>query len=322
MRVLVTGSAGFVGKYLVEELMTQGHVIVGIDNHSRYGKQKIKSTTPYRFVEGDVNNVRLLKDLLRDCDHLVALAALVGGVGLFHNLPYDVLAQNEKITFSTFDAAIHAHKHNRLKKITIMSSSMVFETSRVFPTPESVLTQTPPPKTTYGFQKLACEYTARGAWQQYKLPFTIIRPGNVVGIGESNRQMNHVIPDIIHRVIEGEDPLRILGTGKQVRHFIYAGDLAKGIVLSLNAPRATNEDFNMASNTSTTILQLAKHIWKKVNKKKPFRYVSEKAFKDDVTKSVPAVQKAFKLLGFAAETSLDDMLDLVIAWVIKHKKNV
>src|SRR4029077_17288003 len=97
---------------------------------------------------------------------------------------YDLIAENERILASTFDAAIAAHRAGRLERIVVLSSSMVYEAATVFPTPEGPHLRTPPPISTYGFQKLASEYFARGAHEQYGMPFTILRPFNCVGIGE------------------------------------------------------------------------------------------------------------------------------------------
>ena len=171
-KILVTGSAGFIGGYLVQEFLDQGHKVVGIDNYSKYGKVKkgYDNHPNYEFHRKDAKNTKLLKELSRDCDYMVGLAALIGGITYFHKYAYDLLAENERIMASTFDAAIHAHKNHKLKKIVILSSSMVFESTNVYPTPENVLSKTPPPVSTYGFQKLACEYFCKGAWEQYKLP--------------------------------------------------------------------------------------------------------------------------------------------------------
>ncbi|MBF0517629.1 MAG: NAD-dependent epimerase/dehydratase family protein, partial [Nitrospirae bacterium] len=171
MKILVTGSAGFIGGYLVEELLYYGHEVVGIDNFSKYGKvEKSYDSHPmFHFVEGDAKDVGLLKELLSDCDQIVAIAAIIGGISLFHELAYDLIAENERITAAAFDAAIWAFQTRKLKKINVISSSMVFESTTTYPTPEGEQMKCPPPMSTYGFQKLACEYFAKGAYEQYEL---------------------------------------------------------------------------------------------------------------------------------------------------------
>ncbi len=166
MKVLVTGAAGFIGGYLVEEFLAHGYQVVGLDNFSKYGElQQASQRNPqYRLVRGDAKDGALLKRLLVDCDHLVAGAARIGGISYFHQFAYDLLSENERITSSTFDAAIWAYRHARLRKITVLSSSMVFENATEFPTPEGQQRRCPPPSSTYGFQKLAVEYFAQGAY--------------------------------------------------------------------------------------------------------------------------------------------------------------
>src|SRR6478672_7923830 len=129
MKILITGSAGFIAGYLVEEMLKCGHVVYGIDNYSKYGKvEKSYDNHPnYHFVEGDAKDVALMKNLIEDCDQVVALAAIIGGISMFHEYAYDLLAENERITASTFDAAIWAFREKRLQKINVLSSSMVFE---------------------------------------------------------------------------------------------------------------------------------------------------------------------------------------------------
>src|SRR5205085_6618759 len=178
---------------------------------------------------------------------------MIGGISYFHEFAFDLLAENERITAAAFDAAIDAHEHGRLQKITVMSSSMVFESTDQFPTPEGAQRTSPPPRSTYGFQKLATEYFALGAWQQYRLPYTIIRPFNCVGIGERRAlrdadilsgnvklAMSHVVPDLALKVLKGQDPPHILGDGSQVRCYTYGDDLARGIRMAMESPAAVN----------------------------------------------------------------------------------
>jgi UDP-glucose 4-epimerase len=331
VRVLVTGAAGFICGYLVAELLHAGHEVVGVDNYSKYGpvKRSFDGDPRYRLVQGDAKDAELLTELAVDCDHLVAGAAMIGGISYFHEFAYDLLAENERICAATFDAALSAFRLGRLRKITVLSSSMVFESAEVFPTPEGAQLTSPPPRSTYGFQKLATEYYARGAHEQYGLPFTIVRPFNCVGIGERRAlrdrdvmsgnvklAMSHVVPDLVQKVIKGQDPLHILGDGRQVRHYTYGGDLAHGIRLAMEAEAALNEDFNLSTAQSTTVRELAEVIWRKVHgPHQPLSLVSDPPYEHDVQMRVPDVRKAREVLGFEARTSLDEMLDEVIPWI-------
>lgn len=328
--VVVSGSAGFIGGYVVEELLNRGYRVVGIDNYSKYGQvARLYDDHPsYRLMVGDVRDVDIMASLLADADHFIAGAALIGGISYFHEYPYDLLANNERIIASSCDAAIKAHQAGTLKKVTYISSSMVFESANTWPSVEGDERRIPPPLSSYGFQKLAVEYFAHAAYDQYGLPYTVVRPFNCVGTGEARAlgeavvlsgnirlAMSHVVPDLIQKMAKGQYPLHILGSGEQVRHYTYGGDLAKGIVTAMEHPAALNEDFNLSTAESTTVLDLARMIWSKTKPGERFRVVSDPPFEHDVQNRIPSVEKARRVLGFEATTSLSDMLDIVIPWV-------
>jgi nucleoside-diphosphate-sugar epimerase len=330
-KVLVTGSAGFIGGYLVDELLKQGYSVIGLDNLSKYGRvnRSFDGNKNFQFVQGDASDVTLLEELLVDCEHFIAGAALIGGISYFHQFAYDLLAKNERIIAAACDAAISTRKSGgKLKKVTYLSSSMVFESTNHWPSVEGDERRVPPPLSSYGFQKLAVEYFAVAAWDQYKLPYTICRPFNCVGIGESRAlggtnvksgnvdlALSHVVPDIVQKILKGQTPLHLLGNGEQIRHYTYGGDLAKGIVLAMEHPAATNEDFNLSTSESTSVVNLAKAIWMKIQPEKPFEVIFDNPFEHDVQKRIPSVEKAKNVLGFEATTSLDVMLDEVIPWI-------
>ena len=277
--VLISGSAGFIGGYVVEELLRRGYTVLGVDNYSKYGRvaKSYDRHPDYEFVEGDCRDVALMTRLLADCDHFIAGAAMIGGISYFHTYAYDLLATNERIIAASCDAAIAAHRAARLQKVTYLSSSMVFESTNEWPSCEGQEREVPPPRSSYGFQKLAVEYFARAAWDQYRLPYTIVRPFNCVGIGErralgdaeilsGNVQlaMSHVVPDLVQKVLRGQEPLHILGSGEQVRHYTYGGDLARGVVDAMQHKDAWNEDFNLSTAQGMTVLEVAEAIWRKV----------------------------------------------------------
>ncbi|HEY6275185.1 MAG TPA: NAD-dependent epimerase/dehydratase family protein [Streptosporangiaceae bacterium] len=330
-KVLVSGSAGFIGGYVVEDLLARGYAVTGIDNFSKYGRirKSYDGNPDYTLVEGDARDVGLMAGLLADCDHFIAGAAMIGGISYFHTYAYDLLATNERIIAASCDAAIRAHREGRLRKVTYLSSSMVFESASDWPSHEGQEREIPPPLSSYGFQKLAVEYFARAAWDQYQLAYTIVRPFNCVGIGESRAvgdeailsgnvqlAMSHVVPDLVQKVLKGQDPLHILGSGDQIRHYTYGGDLASGVVTAMAHPQAQNEDFNLSTAESTTVSELAALIWRKVRGEGvPLRLVHDDPFAYDVQRRVPATEKAKRVLGFEATTTLDQMLDEVIPWI-------
>ena len=278
---------------------------------------------------------RLKTDLLSECDHFIACAAMIGGISYFHTFAYDLLATNERITAASCDAAIEAHGSGRLQKVTYLSSSMVFESADFWPSHEGQEHEIPPPHSSYGFQKLAVEYFARAAHDQYGLPYTVVRPFNCVGTGERRAlsdvevmsgnvtlAMSHVVPDLAQKIFKGQDPLHLLGDGTQIRHYTYGGDLAKGIVTAMEHPAALNEDFNLSTAESTTVLELAQTMWERLRgPDAPFRWVSDAPFPHDVSRRVPLTDKAKRLLGFEATTTLDEILDEVLPWIERAVKD-
>ena len=138
MKVLVTGSEGFIGGYIVKELLSKGYEVFGIDNLSIYGKlvRSFSEDSNYKSIKNDVKDKELLMREMADCDYLIAGAAMIGGISYFHDYAYDLLSENEKIISTTTDIAIECQKNHKLKRTVFLSSSMVFESSNVFPTKE------------------------------------------------------------------------------------------------------------------------------------------------------------------------------------------
>lgn len=357
-RVVVTGSQGFIGSFLCAELLEQGHEVLGIDNYSKYGRVERPHDKHKNFslIEEDLSERWPYEAIAETPDYIIAGAAMIGGISYFHKYAYDLMATNERIAANTFDAAIEYFKDHNLKKIVVISSSMVFEGAdeeaskleeieyyheitggegklfdvdqSIWPSKESDVRVLPPPFSTYGFQKLAMEYFAKGANEQYGLPFTIVRPFNCVGLGENEAigeeevmsgniklLMSHVLPDLVHKCLAGQDPLHILGEGNQVRCYTHGKDIAKGIVLAMESEKAFNEDFNISTSRQTTVMELAELVWSKINPDKPFRMAHDPALTYDVQKRVPDVSKAKELLGFEAEVSLEESVDEVIEWM-------
>jgi len=337
-KILITGCHGFIMGYTIPILLEQGHEVYGIDNFWKYGelKRSFDDHPRFHFYRGDAKDMDLLHKVVFDnkIQIFMASAAIIGGISMFHKFAYFLLSENEKITCAAFDTCVEAHKAGFLEKIMVVSSSMVYECSDSFPSKETDLKTCPPPQSTYGFQKLACEYFAKGAWEQHKLPYTIIRPFNAVGIGEQRAAtdsevmsgnvklaLSHVVPDIVQKILKGQNPLHILGGGAQKRHYTYAGDLAQGIVTAITHPKALNNDFNISTAAGHTVLELSEVIWKKIlGPDVPFKYTSDTPFEYDVQMRVPDVVKSNEVLGIHCTTSLEEALDEVIPWIKEQVK--
>jgi nucleoside-diphosphate-sugar epimerase len=333
-KILLTGSQGFIGSYICNELLNKGYIVIGIDNYQKYGKisRPHDNHSNFKLYNIDVLSSEFLDIVNKERPSMIiAGAAMIGGISYFHKFAYDLLATNERILAQTFDAAIKGYKEGYLERIIVLSSSMVFEETTLYPTPESEIKKCPPPSSTYGFQKLASEYFAKGAWEQYNLPYSIVRPFNCVGVGEEESiseheitsgniklMLSHVLPDLINKTLKGQNPLHILGEGNQIRCYTNGKDLARGIRMVMESKEAINEDFNISTPQATSVLELAKIVWDTINPNEEFKITHDDPFEYDVQKRIPDVNKAKELLGFKAEISLEESVKEVIEY-LKNK---
>ena len=169
-----------------QELLGAGHEVVGIDNFSKYGPgQELRRPPGLSLRRGRRKDVDLLTELVADCDQFVAGAAMIGGISYFHEFAYDLLAENERILAATFDAAIAAHQqrppaedHRRLVvhglRVHRPSTRRPRATQRTLAAAHLDLR----------LPEARRRVLRQGAWEQYRLPYTIVRPFNCVGIGE------------------------------------------------------------------------------------------------------------------------------------------
>ncbi len=328
--VLVTGSQGFIGSYICSELLEHGYKVTGIDNYSKYGKvSRSHDNHPhFKLYPEDV----ILMDSFPSSDFIIACAAMIGGISYFHKYAYDLLATNERIIASTFDQALRLFRDGCLQRILVLSSSMVYENTQVFPTPEDEVCRCSSPSSTYGFQKLATEYFCKGAHEQYGLPYTIVRPFNCVGVGEDESigdgetkvggikmMMSHVLPDLVYRASKlGKDaPLTILGSGEQIRNYTNGKDIGRAIRVILESEKAINDDFNISSPRSTTVKELATIVYQQLYGVDPiFEY--QEGFKYDVQMRMPDVSKSEKVLGIKCNIPLEESVDEVIKWMLRR----
>jgi len=312
--VLVTGGCGFIGSEVVKQLLEKNYKVRVVDDLSK-PESAIKKG--YEFLQLDLTNKKAADKAFKGVDICINLAAKIGGIGYFHKYPATILSENNKIYSATFEAAVK----NKIKRIVCISSSMVFESTKSFPSKESDIKKIPPPVSAYGFSKLSGEWYCQAFWDEYKLAYSICRPFNAYGINEFPGEevgYAHAIPDLIKKILKNQYPVEILGDGQQTRSFTHVRDLADGIITVMESKKAENEDFNIASTREMKIIDLAKLLWKLCNKKEKFKAKYVSGFIHDIKRRIPDATKMKKLLDWEAKIKLEDGLMEVINWLKKE----
>lgn len=316
--VIVTGGEGFIGSYVTSQLLDNGYHVRVLDNYSK-PHPKLKKNKDIESIKIDLRDKKNSRKYFKGFDKCIHLAALIGGIGYFHKFQAEILSENNKIYSTVFELCAEFN----YKKIVYISSSMVFESTKSFPSKEEDLSKIPMPKTSYGFSKLIGEIYCKSFFEQFGLPYMIVRPFNAYGINEYPEDtvgMSHVIPDLIYKILKRQYPLEILGNGNQTRSFTHVSDIARGIILSLES-ELINENFNLGSNKETKILDLARLLFELSLHKKEFKYKLVEGFEHDVKKRIPDANKAKKILKWEPVVELKDALPEIIAW-IKNSKNL
>ena len=312
-RVLVTGGAGTIGSAVVRRLLSDSRWEVRIADHRR---------PPLWMREGCEIHTTDLRDSAKahtavdGCSHVIHLAAIVGGIANFHKLPFTLTEVNNALT----GALVHAAVDQDTERFVYVSSSMVFERATEFPTTEAHLDECLPPRSAYGFSKLAGEVYTRAAHDQHGLSYTICRPFNAYGPGElpdvDEPGIAHAVPDLIHKALAGRAPLEIFGSGEQTRTITHVDDIADGIVTAMAAPAGENEDFNISASQELSVAELARMIWEACGRDPAnFGLRHLPSFEVDVQRRWPSVEKAHRLLGWEARVELREGLAQTVEWL-------
>jgi UDP-glucose 4-epimerase len=311
-KVLVTGGAGTVGAAVVRRLLRDPEYEVRVSDQ-RPAPQWMREGCEIQTA--DLRSLDAAREATRDCEQVIHLAAIVGGIANFHRLPHTLTEVNNAL----YNAIVRAALDHDVQRFTYVSSSMVFERAERFPTPEDYLPDCPPPRSAYGFSKLTGEVYCRAAHAEHGLPFTICRPFNAYGPGElpaDEPGIAHMVPDVIRKVLDGQRPLQIFGSGEQTRTLTHVDDIADGIVTAMGSPAGLNEDFNISASQELTVAEIAALIWEACGEdREQFELEYLPSFDIDVQRRWPSVQKARDLLGWEAKVDLRDGLAQTVAWM-------
>jgi nucleoside-diphosphate-sugar epimerase len=314
-RVLVTGGVGTIGTAVVRRLMQDPRWEVRVSDQ-RPAPQWMREACEVHT--GDLRELDQARQAMRGCSHAIHLAAIVGGIGNFHKLPHTLTEVNNALYNAVIRAAIEA---GDLERFVYVSSSMVFEQARVFPTPEEYVWETPMPRSAYGFSKLTGEVYVRAADDEHGLPWTICRPFNAYGPGEMPENepgIAHMVPDVIKKCLQLPPgaPLPIFGDGTQTRTITHVDDIADGIVTAMGSPEGLREDFNISASQEMTVAEIARVIWTACGRPDgEFALEHLPTFEVDVVRRWPSVEKARRVLGWEARIGVEEGVAQTAEWL-------
>jgi nucleoside-diphosphate-sugar epimerase len=311
-RVLVTGGAGTIGAAVVKRLLADPAYEV------RVSDQRPAPQWMREGAEVHTGDLRVPAEALaasKGCTHVIHLAAIVGGIANFHRLPHTLTEVNNAL----YNAVIRAALDVEVERFVYVSSSMVFERAELFPTPEDYLAKCPVPLSAYGFSKLTGEVYCRAAHDEHGFPYTICRPFNAYGPGEmpdAEPGIAHAVPDLINKVLSGQRPLEIFGSGEQTRTLTHVDDIADGVVSAMSSPAGLNEDFNISASRELTVAEIARIVWEACGEDpEAFALKHLPTFAVDVQRRWPSVEKARRLLGWEARIEVEDGIAATVRWL-------
>jgi UDP-glucose 4-epimerase len=307
-RVLITGGGGAVGSNIADQLVQAGaQEIVVLDNFVRGRRDNLAwaiENGPVRLVEGDIRDRELVAELTRDIDVVFHQAALrITQCAAEPRLALEVMVDG---TYNVIEAALA----EKVRRIVAASSASIYGLAEQFPTEESHHPYAN--DTLYGAAKTFNEGLLRSFNSMQGLDYVALRYFNVYG---PRMDIHGVYTEVLVRWMErieaGEPPL-ILGDGSQTMDFIYIGDVARSNVLAASAD-VSDEVFNVASGTETSLLELAQMLIEVMGAKVEVEHGPERSV-NKVPRRLADTRAARERLGFEAEVDLEEGLRLLVDW--------
>jgi len=290
-RVFVSGGTGFIGSHLVAALRKTG----------------AKVTAPSR-QEADLSQADAVKRAIAGHDLVFHLAAAVGGIHYNQAHPAGLLYQNLLPTLNVLEAARKAKAH----RVLIVSSACVYPRFCTVPTPETEGFKDEPEPSNYGYgwSKRMAEILAKSYVQEYGMKIGIVRPYNAYGPGDNfDPDRSHVIPALVKKVIDGENPLVVWGDGSATRSFIFVSDVVSGMMLALEK-YPVPDPVNLGTTEEISIKHLAELIIELSGKETKIKFDTKRP--NGQPRRNCAVTKAKNFLNFTAKTKLKQGLPQVI----------
>jgi UDP-glucose 4-epimerase len=299
MKILVTGGAGFIGKYIVKSLLKNNTVTI-YDNLESSSKKSIEPliSSGASFIKGDILDFELLKKSSVEHDIVIHLAAKSDVV---ESTLHPEITENVNVngTKNVLKCCIE----NKIKKIIFASSAAVYGNSVKIPINEKTKIE---PISPYGKSKLSAETILKKICEENNLKYIIFRMFNVYGKGQ-NENFSGVITKFL-RNIANDKPIIIYGDGKQTRDFVSIYDVVKAFEIAVNSERTGTYNI-IASGEYISINELSKILSSTLNKKLKIKHVEKQ--KDDIQNSQADITLAENELGFRPTISLKEELSSI-----------
>lgn len=320
MRILITGGAGFIGSYLAESYLQQGHDVYIIDDLSTGTLDNLKhleSNPDYKnrvFIEIDtMMNHQKMTELVGICDIVHHMAAAVGVQYILDN-PLSSIITNVRGTETVLELC-----NKFKKKVLLASTSEVYgkhDHAPLVETDDCVYGPSSKSRWSYAAAKLIDEFTALAYHRSKKLEVLIVRLFNTVGPRQTGRY-GMVLPRFVKQALENE-PITVYGDGKQTRTFTHVNEVVSGLVKLMQEPAAIGQVVNIGGVEEVSMMDLARRIKDRVGSKSeikliPYHEAYPKDF-DDMQRRVPSTDKLKAMIGTAPSMRLDDIIDDVVAF--------
>lgn len=312
MKILVTGGAGFIGSHLVDALLVAGHEVCVLDDFSTGSRDNlahIPATAPLEVVEGTVLDAALVRDLVRDAEHVYHLAAAVGVRRILDN-PLTSIQVNLKGTENVLEAMTGG------QKLLLASTSEVYgknAADSLDESSDSIIGPTSVTRWLYATSKAMDEFLALAHHRERGLQPVIVRFFNTVGPRQTG-SYGMVLPNFVKAALEGR-PIPIYGDGMQSRNFTYVGDAVEGITRLMNAEAAVGRVFNLGGSEEISILDLARRVREVTGSRSPLQFVPySRAYGEgfeDMQRRRPDTTLLRQVTGQAPSTGLDEIIERV-----------
>lgn len=306
MKAVVTGAAGFIGRWVVNEFVERGHDVVGFDDLSNGSRENVEGFVgedSFEFVEGDVRNEEKVSEVLEDADVCVHLAARID----VQESIDDPEAHFEANVVGTQNV-LEACRENGTR-LSLVGTCMVYDMAD---SDEGIDEKHPvKPASPYAGSKLASENMAESYYHAYDLPVTVLRPFNTYGPFQKTDMEGGVVSIFTNRDIEGET-LKIFGDGTQTRDLMYVTDCARFIVDGTLEEDAVGEVINAGTGRDVSINELAEIV---ATGDTEIEHVEHHHPQSEVQKLQCDPTKANELLGWEPEVSLEEGVENLREWL-------